>query len=79
MNHRRKQNTAFTVCVINTKKSNLSQDMVAHVFNSSTWGAEIGGSLEFKASLVYRVSSRKSRLTQRNSASKNKNKKERTN
>jgi hypothetical protein len=39
--------------------------VVAHTFNSSTWEAETGGSLEFKASLVYRVSSRTARATQR--------------
>jgi hypothetical protein len=37
-----------------------------HTFDSSTWEAEFGGSLEFKASLVYRVSSRTVRATQRN-------------
>jgi hypothetical protein len=36
-----------------------------HVFNPSTWDAEAGGSLKFKASLVYRASSRTSRTTQR--------------
>jgi hypothetical protein len=37
--------------------------MVAHAFNSST--------LEFKASLVYKVSSRTARAIQRNPVSKN--------
>jgi len=40
--------------------------VVAHTFNPSTWEAEAGGSLEFKASLVYRVSSRTARATKRN-------------
>jgi hypothetical protein len=35
--------------------------MVVHAFNPSTWEAEAGRSLEFKASLVYRVSSRTAR------------------
>jgi hypothetical protein len=42
-------------------------------FNPSTWEAEAGGSHEFKASLVYRVSSRSAR-TQRNPVSKDKTK-----
>ena len=45
--------------------------MVAHTFNPSTWEAEAeaGGFLisEFEASLVYKVSSRTSKATQRNS------------
>jgi hypothetical protein len=45
--------------------------MVAHASNPSTWEAETGGFLnrwisEFEASLVYRVSSRTARDTQRN-------------
>ena len=47
--------------------------MVVHAFNPSTWEAE-GGGFEFKASLVYRVSSRTARVIQRNPVSK-KNKK----
>jgi hypothetical protein len=49
-----------------------------HAFNPSTWEAEAGGSLEFEASLVYRMSSRTAIATQRNPVSKknkNKNKK----
>jgi hypothetical protein len=49
--------------------------MVAHAFNPSTWEAEAGGFSEFEASLVYRVSSRTARATQRNPVSKNKQKK----
>jgi hypothetical protein len=49
--------------------------VVAHVFNPSTWEAEVGGSQEFEASLVYRVSSRTARATQRNPVSKNQNQK----
>jgi hypothetical protein len=53
--------------------------VVVHAFNPSTWEAEAGRSLEFKASLVYRVSSRTARATQRNPVwkkqkQKNKNK-----
>jgi hypothetical protein len=46
--------------------------VVAHAFDPSTWGAEAGRSLEIEASLVYRVSSRTARATQRNRVSKNK-------
>jgi hypothetical protein len=44
--------------------------VVAHIFNPST---EAGGS-EFKAILVYRVSSRTTRLTQKNLPQKTKQK-----
>jgi hypothetical protein len=47
--------------------------VVAHAFNPSTWEAETEIS-EFEASLVYRVSSRTARATQRNPVSKTKNK-----
>jgi hypothetical protein len=40
-------------------------DVVAHALNPSTWEAEAGG-FEFETSLVYRVSSRTARATQRN-------------
>jgi hypothetical protein len=40
--------------------------VVAHAFNPSTWEAEAGCFSEFKASLVYRVSSKTARATQRN-------------
>jgi hypothetical protein len=43
---------------------------MAHAFNPSTWKTETGESLEFEASLVYRVSSRTARAAQRNPASK---------
>jgi hypothetical protein len=46
--------------------------VVAHAFNPSTREAEAGGSLEFEASLVYKVSSRTARAIQRNPVSKNK-------
>jgi hypothetical protein len=46
---------------------------VAQAFNPSTREAEAGRSLEFKASLVYRVSFRTAKATQRNPVSKNKN------
>jgi hypothetical protein len=45
--------------------------MVAHSFNPSTQEAEASGSLEFKTSLVCRVSSRTVRATQTNPVSKN--------
>ena len=44
--------------------------MVAHVFNPSTQEPEAGGSLEFKVNMVYRVSCRTARATQRNPVSK---------
>jgi hypothetical protein len=48
--------------------------VVVHAFNPSTWEAEAGGFLEFAAILVYRVSSRTARATQRNPVSKQTNK-----
>ena len=36
-----------------------------HTFNPSTWDTEAGGSLEFKASLVYKASSRTARARDR--------------
>jgi hypothetical protein len=39
--------------------------VVAHAFNPSTWVAE-AGRFELEASLVYKVSSRTARATQRN-------------
>jgi hypothetical protein len=48
--------------------------VVAHAFDPSTREAEASRFLEFEASLVYRVSSRTARATQRNPVSKNKNK-----
>jgi hypothetical protein len=44
----------------------LSWVVVAQAFNPSTQEAEAGRSLEFKASLDYRVSSRTAKATQRN-------------
>jgi hypothetical protein len=43
--------------------------LVAHAFNPGTWEAE------FKANLIYRVSSRTARAIQRNPVSKKKKKK----
>ena len=52
--------------------------MVAHAFNHSTWEAEAGGFLSSKiCSLVYRVSSRTARATQRNPVLKKQREKER--
>jgi hypothetical protein len=48
--------------------------MVAHTFNPSTREAEAGGFREFEASLVYKVSSRTARATEK-PCLKNKNKK----
>jgi hypothetical protein len=53
---------------------------VAHAFNPSTWEADRGRRMsEFKASLVYKVSSRTARATQRNPVSKKQNKTKQTN
>ena len=46
--------------------------MVAHAFNPSTRGGRGGQISEFKASLVYTVSSRTARAIQRNPVSKKK-------
>ena len=43
---------------------------MAHTFNPSTQEAETDKSLEFKANLVYKASSRTVRATERNSVSK---------
>jgi hypothetical protein len=53
----------------------LELGVVAHAFNPSTREAEAGGFL-FKASLVYKVSSRTARAIQKNPASKNKKQKQ---
>jgi hypothetical protein len=50
----------------------MSWAVVVHAFNPSTWVAETGGFSDFDISLVYRVSSRTARATQRNPVSKNK-------
>jgi hypothetical protein len=42
------------------------QAVGVHIFNPSTQGAGAGQLLDFEASLVYRVSSRTDRATQRN-------------
>lgn len=60
------------------KKKNHSQVVVVHAFNLSTLEAEAGGSTEFKASLVYRTSSKIAWATQRNPLLKTKNKKQKT-
>ena len=49
--------------------------MVAQAFSPSTRKAEAGGQSEFKASLVYIMSSRTARATKRDLASKQHNKK----
>jgi hypothetical protein len=49
--------------------------VVTHAFDPSTREAEAGG-FEFKASLVYKVSSRTAKTIQRNPVLKNQNKKQ---
>ena len=51
-------------------KNIISQAVVVHACNLSTWEAEKKDFCEFKANLVYRVSSRTARATQRNPVSK---------
>jgi hypothetical protein len=50
--------------------------VVVHIFSSSAQETEAGGSLEFKASLVYVVSSRTATTTQVNHVLKNNNNKQ---
>ena len=52
--------------------------MVVHAFNPSTWEVEAGRISEFKASLVYRVSSRMDSqgYTEKPCLKQNKNKKD---
>jgi hypothetical protein len=52
----------------------LRRAVVVHAFNPSTWEAEARQISEFKASLVYKVSSRTARAIQRNPVSKTKQK-----
>jgi hypothetical protein len=53
--------------------SELSQEVVLHAFNPSTWEGGRGRWIsELEASLVYKVSSRTARATQRNPVFKNK-------
>jgi hypothetical protein len=56
------------MCNAHKKKIKLlGRVLVAHTFNPSTWEAEAGRQIsEFKASLVYKVSSRTARAIQRN-------------
>jgi hypothetical protein len=51
----------------------------AHAFNLNTQEAEAGSLCEFKASLVYRLSSRTARTTQRKLVSKNQKEKKKQN
>jgi hypothetical protein len=53
--------------------------VVAHVFDPITWGGRGRQISEFEASLVYKVSSRTARATQRNPVSKTKQNKTKTN
>ena len=43
---------------------------MAHTFNGNTWEIEVGGSLEFEVSLVYKATFRTATPTQRNSVLK---------
>jgi hypothetical protein len=56
------------------KKEKRKLTAVVQAFNLSIQEAEAGGSLEFEASLVYRVSFMAIRATQRKPVWKNKNK-----
>jgi hypothetical protein len=57
------------------KNASSEPGVVAHAFNPSTQEAEAGGFLSSEASLVYKMSSRTARATQRNPVSKNQKKK----
>ena len=60
------QGYAVDLCVSNKIREKGQEEVVVHALDLSTWEAEAGGSLEFKASLTYRGSSRTARATQRN-------------
>ena len=57
-----------------SQKQTTSWAVVVHAFNPSTWEAEASG-FEFEASLVYKVSSRTARATQRNCLEKKRERK----
>jgi hypothetical protein len=57
----------------------ICQVVAAQIFNLNAGEAEAGESFEFETSLVYRVSLRPARATQRNPVSKNKTKQNKTN
>ena len=60
------------------KKFNISWALVVHALNTSTQEAEVGSQedlCEIEASLVYRVSSRTAKTTERNPVSKKQTKK----
>jgi hypothetical protein len=63
--------------MLRLRNMNFSRAVMAHDFNPSTLGGRGRQISEFEASLVYRVSSRTARATQRNPVSKNKQKKKR--
>ena len=59
-----------TLSLNKCRKTNIICRAVAHTFNPSTQEAEAGRSPSLVPSLVYRVSSRTARATQRNPVSK---------
>ena len=68
-------NVVFGVFLIwansGTDRSFKNVELVIHAFSPSTWEANKGGQMsEFKASLIYRESSRSARATQRNPVKK---------
>ena len=66
-------NKRFSLIICSLKNATLGHAVVVHTFNPSIWVAE-AGRFEFEASLVYRVSSRTARATQRGPVSKEKRK-----
>ena len=66
------QMISFDFIISSAENAVLWHALVVHTFMPSTREAEAGGSLEFQASPVYRVSARTARAPQRNPVSKNK-------
>jgi hypothetical protein len=64
------ENFLNTILIAFALASRIDKWGQAHAFNPSTWGGRGRWISDFKAKLVYRVSSRTTRAIQRNPASK---------